>query len=212
MRHSLPLAPQFYVTAPQPCPYLEGRMERKLFTALQGDNADKLNDAPTRHWTGSDQQISGWVRVDGKALRFMGGGRGDTMTQVSRELTPTRTSYDFDGGGVRLTATFLSPALPDDLDLVSAGLGRAQLERGAELPGHRGHDGDGGQQENREARIEPPRGPPHRGHRDEMAHRCDEQGADRGVDGAAVRGHPAQRVAHLGPGVVAGGEPLETRD
>ena len=45
MRHSLPLAPQFYVTAPQPCPYLPGRMERKLFTALQGDNAQELNDA-----------------------------------------------------------------------------------------------------------------------------------------------------------------------
>ena len=45
MRHSLPIAPQFYVTAPQPCPYLEGRMERKLFTALQGDNADKLNNS-----------------------------------------------------------------------------------------------------------------------------------------------------------------------
>ncbi|MEH6521530.1 arginyltransferase [Sulfitobacter sp.] len=45
MRHSLPIAPQFYVTAPQPCPYLEGRMERKLFTALQGDNAAKLNDS-----------------------------------------------------------------------------------------------------------------------------------------------------------------------
>jgi len=45
MRHSLPLAPQFYVTAPQPCPYLEGRVERKLFTALQGDNATVLNDA-----------------------------------------------------------------------------------------------------------------------------------------------------------------------
>ncbi len=48
MRHSLPLAPQFYVTAPpQPCPpYLEGgRMERKLFTALQGgEHAHKLND------------------------------------------------------------------------------------------------------------------------------------------------------------------------
>ena len=45
MRHTLPIAPQFYVTAPQPCPYLEGRSERKLFTALPGDNAVRLNDA-----------------------------------------------------------------------------------------------------------------------------------------------------------------------
>ena len=44
MRHSLPLAPQFYVTAPQTCPYLDGRFERKLFTSLQGEHAVKLND------------------------------------------------------------------------------------------------------------------------------------------------------------------------
>ena len=44
MRHTLPLAPQFYVTAPQPCPYLPGRQERKLFTALQGEEAQRLND------------------------------------------------------------------------------------------------------------------------------------------------------------------------
>jgi leucyl-tRNA---protein transferase len=44
MRHSLPQSHQFYVTAPQACPYLQGRVERKLFTALQGDNARNLND------------------------------------------------------------------------------------------------------------------------------------------------------------------------
>ncbi len=45
MRHTLPKAPQFYVTAPQPCPYLDGKVERKLFTALFGDDAKTLNDS-----------------------------------------------------------------------------------------------------------------------------------------------------------------------
>ena len=45
MRHSLPIAPQFYVTAPQTCPYLDAQVERKLFTALQGENAQALNDS-----------------------------------------------------------------------------------------------------------------------------------------------------------------------
>lgn len=44
MRHSLPISPQFYVTAPQPCPYLADRVERKLFTALHGASAADLND------------------------------------------------------------------------------------------------------------------------------------------------------------------------
>ncbi|MEM5469343.1 arginyltransferase [Celeribacter marinus] len=57
MRHSLPLAPQFYVTAPQPCPYLDGRMERKLFTALQGDTAEKLNDALSKQGFRRSQNV-----------------------------------------------------------------------------------------------------------------------------------------------------------
>ena len=57
MRHSLPLAPQFYVTAPQPCPYLDGRMERKLFTALQGDGATALNDALSKQGFRRSQNV-----------------------------------------------------------------------------------------------------------------------------------------------------------
>lgn len=57
MRHSLPIAPQFYVTAPQPCPYLADRMERKLFTALQGDNAPELNDALSKQGFRRSQNV-----------------------------------------------------------------------------------------------------------------------------------------------------------
>ncbi len=45
MRHTLPLSPQFYVTAPQPCPYLDNREERKLFTTLDIHSPLELNDA-----------------------------------------------------------------------------------------------------------------------------------------------------------------------
>jgi arginine-tRNA-protein transferase len=57
MRHTLPIAPQFYVTAPQPCPYLAGRMERKLFTALQGEHADMLNDALSKQGFRRSQNV-----------------------------------------------------------------------------------------------------------------------------------------------------------
>ncbi len=57
MRHTLPIAPQFYVTAPQPCPYLDGRMERKLFTALQGDTAEILNNALSKQGFRRSQNV-----------------------------------------------------------------------------------------------------------------------------------------------------------
>jgi len=57
MRHSLPIAPQFYVTAPQPCPYLADRMERKLFTSLQGDGAERLNNSLSKQGFRRSQNV-----------------------------------------------------------------------------------------------------------------------------------------------------------
>lgn len=37
--------PKFYVTAASPCPYIDGQEERKVFTELQGPEAEALNEA-----------------------------------------------------------------------------------------------------------------------------------------------------------------------
>src|SRR6185295_6856787 len=41
------------------------------------------------------------------------------MTQKSVTVWPLRSIYEFEGGGVALTLTFLSPTIPSDLELVS---------------------------------------------------------------------------------------------
>ena len=37
--------PKFFVTSPSPCPYLPGKIERKVFTELSGNHANELNEA-----------------------------------------------------------------------------------------------------------------------------------------------------------------------
>ena len=50
--------PQFYLTAPAPCPYLPGRAERKVFTHLVGDRAAALNDILTQGGFRRSQNIA----------------------------------------------------------------------------------------------------------------------------------------------------------
>lgn len=51
-------APQFYLTAPSPCPYLPGREERKVFTHLVGQRAATLNDMLTQGGFRRSQNIA----------------------------------------------------------------------------------------------------------------------------------------------------------
>jgi leucyl-tRNA---protein transferase len=50
--------PQFYLTAPSPCPYLPGQEERKVFTHLVGERASELNDLLTHGGFRRSQSIA----------------------------------------------------------------------------------------------------------------------------------------------------------
>jgi leucyl-tRNA---protein transferase len=50
--------PQFYLTAPSPCPYLAGREERKVFTHLVGERAPELNNILTHGGFRRSQSIA----------------------------------------------------------------------------------------------------------------------------------------------------------
>ena len=101
--------PEFYVTAPQPCPYLAGRLERKLFTHLTHDKplalVDNLlkggfrrsqNIAYMPYCEGCQACISVRVLVDefkpGRSLRRVLEANGDLTVRRLRSI-PTTEQY-----------------------------------------------------------------------------------------------------------------------
>jgi len=83
--------------------------------------ADKLTDVNTTHWTGKPHPLGSTVSVDGKSYRLMGTRPDDTpaLPQVSVKVLPTRTIYGFANEQVKVTLTFTTPSLPDDLEVLS---------------------------------------------------------------------------------------------
>ncbi len=57
--------PQFYLTAPSPCPYLAGKEERKVFTHLVGERAGELNNILTHGGFRRSQSIAYRPACDG---------------------------------------------------------------------------------------------------------------------------------------------------
>lgn len=83
--------------------------------------ADRLTDADTTHWTGKPHRLSSTAVIDGATLRLLGTAPSEApaLPQKSVVVLPTRTVYEFEGNGVALTLTFLTPALPESIDLLS---------------------------------------------------------------------------------------------
>ena len=83
--------------------------------------SDRLTDENTKHWTGTEQALGSLIRIDGVTFRVMGRDPRAfaALPQQSVEVLPTRTIYNFEGSGVHLQFTFLTPALPRDLEILS---------------------------------------------------------------------------------------------
>lgn len=83
--------------------------------------ADRLSDADTVHWTGKPHRLTSLASIDGKLYRLMGTEptSAPALEQTGVTITPTQTVYEFSGHGVQLRVAFTTPALPEDVDLLS---------------------------------------------------------------------------------------------
>lgn len=82
---------------------------------------DKLTDVETTHWTGKKHPLTSLVRIDKQAHRVMGASPANVpaLAQKSVTVLPTRTTYTFEGAGISLDLSFTTPALPDDMAVLS---------------------------------------------------------------------------------------------
>jgi len=78
---------------------------------------DRLTDGPTRHWTGAPQSLCSLIRIDGVARRLIGPAPAQVpaLPQTSVRVMPPQRVYEMSGDGVRVSLTFTTPLLPDDL-------------------------------------------------------------------------------------------------
>jgi hypothetical protein len=90
-------------------------------------SATRLPGAWPAFWNGRPTEMTGIVRIDGTCYVFAGapsfaapagGSRASNRTRIGQlsqsllEVTPTRSRFYLEGGGVRLTVEFLSPVEP----------------------------------------------------------------------------------------------------
>ena len=101
--------------------------------------ADKLTDDCTVHWTDYPNKLVGTANIDGKEYRIIGNQNEDipAMTQTGVNMTAFSTVYTFEENGVKLTLTFTSPIIPNDLYMLTRPVSYLSVAR--EITDHKKH-------------------------------------------------------------------------
>ncbi|MCX6358554.1 MAG: DUF4965 domain-containing protein [Armatimonadetes bacterium] len=85
--------------------------------------SERLAEADTMHWTGKPQPLRLTITAGGKTYRLLGasqsGAASEPAEQTDLEALPTRTIARYKLPGVEVTLTFLTPALPTDLEALA---------------------------------------------------------------------------------------------
>lgn len=86
---------------------------------------DELNGGNVQTWYGATKNLYGFVKTQGKTYCFLGDYTDfsncgvEKAKQTGIKLTAFSTDYEFELGSVKLNVSFVSPLLPDDLELLS---------------------------------------------------------------------------------------------
>ena len=81
--------------------------------------ANRLTNEDAVHWTGIANLLRGVAVIDGTPCRFLGRGPEPALEQVSLDIGFLTTTAVFEGAGIRLSAAFTTPLLPDDFATLS---------------------------------------------------------------------------------------------
>lgn len=80
---------------------------------------DLLAQSDTQLWCYIQKRLTGHVTVDGKTFAFLGRSQVPALAQTDRRVTPFTTAYTFANEQLKLTVTFWTPLLFEDLHLLS---------------------------------------------------------------------------------------------
>ncbi len=91
--------------------------------------SEQLNHRKLVHWTGAKNDIIGYITVDGDTYTFLGyHNNAKKLTQTEMDITSLSTFYTFENEKIKLYVRFMTPLLPNKLDIMTRPVSYMELK------------------------------------------------------------------------------------